>query len=97
MTKYEVFVDDNYHYMDESERYLAGTFDDISEAIAKCRAIVDSELQHVHKAGMQADELFSLHCMFGDDPWIKGDGASPKDFSARDYARKRCDEICGAG
>ena len=92
MAKYEVFVDDNYHYMDENERYLAGTFDDLSEAIAKCRAIVDSELQHVHKAGMQADELFSQHCMFGDDPWIKGGN-----FSARDYARKRCEEICGTG
>lgn len=97
MVNYEVFVDDNYHFMDESERHSAGTFDSIPAAIAKGRAIVGSELQYVHKAGIQAGELFSLHCMFGDASWVKGEGCSPKDFSARDYARKRCDEICVTG
>ena len=34
--KYSVYVDDNYHYMDESERYKKGDYATLDEAIAAC-------------------------------------------------------------
>ena len=38
---YTVFVDDNFHYMDESERYKLGEFPDCASAVAACKQIVD--------------------------------------------------------
>lgn len=35
--KYEVYVDDNFHFMDESERYKLGAFETCEEAIAACK------------------------------------------------------------
>src|SRR5437879_6107440 len=39
-TLYTVFVDDNFHYMDESERYKLGEFADCASAVAACKQIV---------------------------------------------------------
>ena len=41
---YTVFVDDNFHYMDESERYKLGEFADCASAVAACKQIVDEFL-----------------------------------------------------
>ena len=41
---YTVFVDDNFHYMDESERYKLGEFADCASAMAACKQIVDEFL-----------------------------------------------------
>jgi len=41
---YQVFVDDNFHFMDESERYNLGEFSTREEAIATCKKIVDEYL-----------------------------------------------------
>ena len=91
MRKYEVYVDDNYHFMDEDERTSYGQFETLDEAIAKCRAIVDASLRHLCKPGMSVRDLFDAYCAFGDDPWVKG-GA----FNAWHYARERCAAICAA-
>jgi hypothetical protein len=32
--KYEVYVDDNFHFLDESERYRLGAFETCEEAVA---------------------------------------------------------------
>ncbi len=91
--KYEVYVDDNYHYMDEESRYSGGVFDSCEAAQAKCRLIVDEFLLQNHKAGMSADDLLRLYKSYGEDPWILGpDGCR---FSAWTYASERCVEICG--
>src|SRR5512139_1143390 len=50
--KYEVFVDDNFHYMDESERYKLGTFKTCEEATAVCKRIVDEFLEQGYEEGM---------------------------------------------
>ena len=42
---YQVFVDDNYHYMDEDERYKHGDFATFEEALTACKTIVDEYLQ----------------------------------------------------
>lgn len=92
--QYQVYVDDNYHYMDESERYSGGVFDSCEAAKTKCRQIVDEFLLANHKEGTAANELLSLYKSFGEDPWILP-GADGCTFSAWDYAGERCKEICG--
>ncbi|HEX4077749.1 MAG TPA: hypothetical protein VHX61_02590 [Rhizomicrobium sp.] len=37
---YTVFVDDNYHYMDASERYTLGEFETLKAAVDACKLIV---------------------------------------------------------
>lgn len=92
---YQVFIDDNYHYMDEGERYRHGEFATFEEALAACKAIVDEYLLGAYEAGMTAGELYSTYTGFGEDPFILGEPV-PFRFSAWDYARERCAEICGA-
>jgi len=38
--QFKIFVDDNYHYMDKSERYEVGSYDSLEEAVNKCRELV---------------------------------------------------------
>jgi len=49
---YQVFVDDNYHYMDEGERYKHGDFATFEEALTACKVIVDEYLQSAYEEGM---------------------------------------------
>jgi hypothetical protein len=91
---YKVIVDDNFHFMDEQERTTHGEFETLSAAIEACRQIVDDCLASAYKAGMSAEDLYSKYESFGEDPWISGADGVP--FSAWDYARQRCSEVCGA-
>lgn len=43
--KFKVYVDDNFHYMDESHRYKLGEFNTLAKAIEACKEIVD----HIQK------------------------------------------------
>jgi hypothetical protein len=92
---FRVMVDDNYHYMDETERYQHGEFATLDAAIAAARKIVDEYLQSAYTPGMSADALIASYCQFGEDPFISGPEVKGVVFSARDYARVRCPEICG--
>ena len=91
---YQVFVDDNYHYQDEDERYKLGDFATFEEAVTACKAIVDNFLQHGYKEGVTADKLYESYVGFGEDPFIVGEPA-PFNFSAWNYAKERCWQICG--
>lgn len=88
--KYTVYVDDNYHSMDEDERYKLGDFDTEAEALKAMKNIVDGFLTGAHTPGKTAAELLKGYKSFGEDPWC----AAIK-FSAWQYAEKRCAEICG--
>ena len=88
---YTVFVDDNFHYMDESERYKLGEFDDCASATAACKRIVDEFLETTKSDGTPED-LMAQYTMFGEDPWINSADANCT-FSAWDYARERCRQI----
>lgn len=92
---FRVLVDDNFHYMDEDERYELGTFPTLDAAIEAAKAVVDDYLTHAlaQKPGMSADELFASYASFGEDPFVVGPGLNGVPFSARDYARKRCQEL----
>jgi hypothetical protein len=91
--KYALLCDDNFHHMDESERTVLAEFDNADEAIAAAKRIVDRELLHAHKPKMTADELYSPFTSFGSDPFIRSDDSSCK-FSAWNYAKLRCQELC---
>lgn len=88
-----VMVDDNFHYQDEDERYKLGEFDNLAAATSACQGIVDEYLVKAHEPGMSAVDLYRSYTSFGEDPFIVGaDRTVP--FSAWDYAKQRCQEIC---
>ena len=82
--KYKVFVDDNYHYMDEGERYPVGSYDTFAEALEKCKEITITSLKHLYEKGMTPDELHAQWSSFGEDPFIRG-ADEPVPFSARKF------------
>jgi hypothetical protein len=93
---YKVLVDDNFHYMDDSERYELGEFLTLDEAIEASRKIVDEYLLSVYKPGMTAAELLESYTSFGEDPFISTKEPSQTGvlFSAWGYATARCAEMC---
>ena len=92
MANFELFVDDNYHYMDEESRCKVGSFASYDEAVAKAKAIVDAFLEQSYQPGMTSVELYEGYTGFGEDPFIVP--AGEPFFSAWDYARARCTELC---
>jgi hypothetical protein len=92
--RYAVWIDDNFHHMDEEERYQDGEFDNCESAIARCKEIVDEFLLSFYKTGMSARELWELYTGFGDDTFIVTRDRDCS-FSGWNYARERCEEICG--
>lgn len=91
---YVVMVDDNFHYMDEDERYKHGEFADSGVATEHCRQIVDEYLASAYKPGMSAKELWDSYVSFGEDPFIVSVDAPQARFSAWDYAKERCQVLC---
>ena len=95
MSKFRVLINDNAHYMDESERSTDGDFANADEAIAACKAIVDDELNTMWKPGTTANELYELYIAWGPDPFVVP--LDPKDpeveFSAWTYAKEQCQEL----
>ena len=90
--KYKVYIDDNYHYMDESERYAVGSYHSMEEAIEKCKEITIRSLEDLFEEGITPEKLSAQWSMFGDDPFIiGGDGSVP--FSAREFITP---ELCKA-
>lgn len=95
MPRYTVMVDDNFHYMDEGERYEHGTFETADEALAACRGLVERSLEEQYKPGMTSAQLFEAYIFFGEDPFIITVGGAA--FSARDHARERVEAMCASG
>jgi hypothetical protein len=93
---FKVLVDDNFHHMDESERYELGQFPTFAEALAASRGIVDKYLIAEFKPGMTSQALYASYTAFGGDPFIVPMGSEDEDheFSAWGYAQCRCDEMC---
>jgi hypothetical protein len=93
---FKVLVDDNFHYMDESARYELGEFPTLEAAIEASRRIVDEYLRSAYQPGMTTDALLTSYLLFGEDPFILAPGSAKPGvlFSARDYARRRCEEMC---
>lgn len=94
MPKFQVLVDDNFHFMDESERYTFGIFDSLKEAVHAAQNIVDDYLTSAYSPGMPSSDLLASYKAFGEDPFILSDDAEPIEFSAWTYAESRCKELC---
>ena len=92
-SNYTVYVDDNFHYMDESHRYSTGIYQDCQTATDKCKEIVDTYLLSEYRQGMSAQELLDRYKSFGEDPWISSTDDTCR-FSAWNYAEARCEELC---
>jgi len=90
---YKVISDDNFHHMDEPERYDVGEYSTCAEAIAASKKHIDDFLLPVHKAGMTTEELWALYRTFGDDAFIITTDTECR-FSGWEYARQRCEELC---
>jgi hypothetical protein len=92
-------VDDNFHYMDESERYEHGVFATAEEAIAACKRIVDEHLKGAFKPGMTEKELYEIYTSFGEDPFVVpvANTEEAVHFSAWNYARLRCRALTSPG
>lgn len=88
---YRVFIDDNFHYQDESERRLGGEFTTYEEALAFCKKRVDEDLRHEAGEASSADGLYETYTTFGEDPWITPD--EKPGFCAWSYAKARAPEI----
>lgn len=90
--KYKVRVDDNYHHMDESGPYKAGTYFSLNRAIRKCKKITIRSLEELYEKGITPEKLSAQWAMFGEDPFIVGaNGSVP--FSARKFITV---ELCKA-
>ena len=74
----------------ERERYTAGRFGSLEEALAACWRLVDEGLEAMLRAnpGVSAERLLGLWSTFGESPFVVGSG-----FSAVDYVRWRCAEL----
>ena len=99
MGRYKVMVDDNFHYMDEEERYQHGVFPTAEQAIAACKKIVDDDLTSYIEPGMTEDALIAQYLLFGADPFIVpvNPDDAPIAFSAREYARERSRLLIAGG
>ena len=86
--KFTVFVDDNFHFMDEGERYSVGNFSTLEEAVAYCRKIVDDYFESVYRNEMTAEQLVDSYATFGEDPFVP-----ESRFSAMDYAKVAAQEF----
>ncbi|MEX0910060.1 MAG: hypothetical protein WDZ75_02065 [Candidatus Paceibacterota bacterium] len=94
--KFLVKVDDNYHYMDESERYTSGSFATLEEAIEECKKIARSSLADMYKEGIEPGTLGAQWAMFGEDPFVYSEEIKfeKPPFSARSFIdEKLCKEI----
>ena len=97
--RYRVLVDENFHCKGRSHRYALGDFATYAEAFAVCKEIVDRFLRHEHVAGMPASALYFRYMMFGREPFLVSaadEAEMQPGFSAWDYARERCGELCEA-
>jgi len=92
---FSVFVDDNFHYQDEDERYLQGVYPTYEEALAVCQRMVREDLEQHYEAGMSAAKLYSGYTGFGSDPWIKPTPEGTPQFSAWNYAKDLAAKMCG--
>jgi hypothetical protein len=93
---FTVHVADNFHFMDEDETYARGEYATWAEAVAAAGQIVDDCLAHLYRPGITAADLYDMYTSFGDDPCIRP-APDGEQFSAWDYAKQRCNELCAAG
>jgi hypothetical protein len=94
---YRVNVDDNFHYMNEDERWVLGEYPTYAEALAAARKMVEDFFVDA-EPGTTPAEAYEAYTMGGDDPWIEAYGgaiAPETRFSAWAYARDYSERLFG--
>jgi hypothetical protein len=91
-------VDDNFHPMDEAERYEIGVFNTWDEAVAASKQIVDEHLSRCFRPGITAEQLYQGYQGYGEDPFVVvvPPDTAKGEFSAWLYAEQRSRELCGS-
>lgn len=90
---YTVMVDDNFHFMDEDERWTAGTYGSLREALDKCLQMVGQDLRQGYRSDITATDLYESYTAMGDDPFITGPMRTV--FSAWNYAKELAEFVAG--
>ena len=90
--KHTVYIDDNFHYMDDSSSYTLGVFNSWSDAVNAAKAVIDEFLLDKWQDCGNTKKLMEAYCMFGEEPSIDKQNLF-KRFSARKYAKKKCKEL----
>jgi hypothetical protein len=90
---FTVLVDDNFHFMNEDERWTAGTYGSLREALDECLQIVGQDLRQGYRADITATDLYESYTMMGDDPSISGPMKTV--FSAWNYAKELAEFLAG--
>jgi hypothetical protein len=90
---YIVVVDDNYHYMDEDERYVVGIYEDCESAVAQCKEMVDEHILKSFNGHETEKAIWDDYMSFGEDPWIISFGSEKCSFSAWNYAKEKIKQL----
>jgi hypothetical protein len=90
--KFKVYIDDNFHYMDEGNRQFDGEYDTYEEAEDRCREIVEKSIMEFYKPGITEQELSQGYFVYGEEPFVIPTPAG-KSFSAYTHASNRIVEI----
>ena len=93
------FVEGLSKYRDvENQLRRIGEYETLEEAVAASKRAIDEFLLREHKKGMTAEQVYAQYRGFGEVPCIfrdDGQTMSIPGFNHWQYARARCDEICG--
>jgi hypothetical protein len=92
--RYEVWSNDNFHYMDAKECIFMGEYGSLEEAEAECRRIVEESVRHLYLLGIKPDKFYDRYINYGEDPFVVGGDPKQPRFSAWDYAKALCERIC---
>jgi len=93
---YLEMVDDNFHYMDEDERYCTGVFPTYEIALGIANSIVIRFFDDADPEA-SAETLIANYRSFGEDPFIVPFGGAPippAPFSAWDFASEVAKRYC---
>jgi len=68
--KFKVYIDDNFHYMNEGSRQFDGEYDTYEEAEDRCKEIVEKSIMEFYKPGITESELSQGYFVYGEEPFV---------------------------
>lgn len=96
MNQFRVYTEDCRRVQARAERKLYGIYSSNEEAEQACRTLIDTFLLRSYSDNISAKNLFQQYTLFGNDAFVVAPLSSAS-FSARQYARVRCNQLCGTG
>jgi hypothetical protein len=93
MAQFTVFVDDNFNFMNEDERYSSGTFETYEAAVAKAKKIINQFLKRHYKPGTTAEELYAGWAHHGESPFITGNHSKEHNDEVVAYSKAIAEQL----